>query len=57
VDPNATLRAVLAKVDTILTAAEEGDSFEDDDAILLAEAVQSLHEWLTGGGSLPDAWG
>ena len=58
-DPNANLKEQRKIASIILewfdTATEEAD-FPETEAQRLAELVQSLDEWISKGGFLPDAW-
>jgi hypothetical protein len=65
-DPDANLKEQLELANDILEAidraSDDGELGEEDkqdviqDAERLAELVQSLHNWITGGGFLPKAW-
>lgn len=51
-DPNATLAEILHAAMCVIAS----DGLDHVRALDLAERVQSLDEWLTRGGFLPDAW-
>lgn len=56
-DPNAALADLVSFSNAVLN--DEVDTYPDNlgaDATRLAEAFQSLHTWLSGGGFLPAAW-
>jgi hypothetical protein len=48
-DPNETLRKIRSMLET-----REGGEVENSD--ILAELMESLDEWLSKGGFLPDEW-
>jgi hypothetical protein len=52
VDPNAT----LAVIRTLVRRFIEAPSFDEDRGNELADAVNSLDEWLSRGGFPPNAW-
>lgn len=41
----------------ILNAHQEGESIDTGDAVTLAERVEQLDQWMTGGGAAPWRWG
>lgn len=57
-DPNANLEELRRLAESMLEAYEDEDSngIDQDDAARLAELVQALDGWITGGGFLPSAW-
>jgi hypothetical protein len=57
-DPNTTLKEMLALVATILAdyEDEDGNGIDQDDAASLASHVESMNGWLAGGGFLPEPW-
>lgn len=52
-DPNATLEEMRAFVKKVLYSV---DSAATDDETRMAELFESLDEWITKGGFLPNAW-
>lgn len=56
-DPNATL-AQIRRWESYRQEYEQKDKFADADRMArqIAEAVQALDEWITGGGFLPGDW-
>lgn len=50
-DPNKLLETMLCAAQQVLN----GDA-DEDTAEKLAEAVESLNDWIRRGGFLPDAW-
>lgn len=57
-DPNATLELLRKQAQEILDNYEKYTGHDPiaDDAANLAELVQSLDQWLTNGGFLPEEW-
>lgn len=55
-DPNATLTRIREHVSTILDASNDQYEMALEYGADLAEAVENLDEWLTGGGFIPAAW-
>ena len=57
-DPNANLKEQRGLVVTILKTIDRLEEHDDlsEDAERLAELVQALDEWLSGGGFLPKDW-
>lgn len=49
-DPNATLADIRDLVKRILDYEDEGYAMD------LAESVENLDKWITGGGFLPGDW-
>lgn len=52
-DPNANLEEQRSLVQWLIAHPDEDTSTE---AARLADLVQALDEWLTGGGFLPNPW-
>jgi hypothetical protein len=55
-DPDACLDLCLSLAQSIHDANEDGEPFDPDDAIELADHLVFLHDWIRGGGFLPKAW-
>lgn len=55
-DPNETLRIMLARARAIIKAEAHGHVQDPEDALDLAEAVGALDGWIRRGGFLPSAW-
>lgn len=59
-DPNANLEEQLEIAARILDYSDDPDvpeeNIDPDDALRLAELVQALHDWISGGGFLPAKW-
>lgn len=57
-DPNVTLREMLALVATILHdyEDEDGNGVDQDDACSLASYVDAMNAWMTQNGFPPEAW-
>jgi hypothetical protein len=60
-DPNETLLVILRRAHQIIAEAEcrnNGHVSEliDDSALVLAEHVVALDEWIGKGGFLPERW-
>ena len=55
-DPNANLQQQLCLASLILKADDENKTVDSPEAVLLAELVVALDEWLRKGGFLPHAW-
>ncbi len=56
-DPDANLKRQRELAQAIIVADEKGRASEVEDmAVELAELVQALDGWLTGGGFVPTDW-
>ena len=55
-DPNATLREMLDLAAEFRGLQDQDDEIHSDDAARLGELFDALHDWITGGGFLPDLW-
>lgn len=55
-DPNANLQEQLDIAAAILESVDAEEGIDVDDAARLAELVEALHGWISGGGFLPSAW-
>jgi hypothetical protein len=62
-DPNAALTEALSAADQILTRMDHGENENAagayvicDQAGILADRINALHDWIRGGGFLPAAW-
>lgn len=53
-DPTTTLSDMQSLINRLLARANREDV--DPDAVELATLTHSLHEWLKGGGFLPNQW-
>jgi hypothetical protein len=55
-DPNATLVLIRTMVSAVLTEEDITDEDLRETAVTLANAVDDLDQWVTGGGNLPTVW-
>lgn len=60
-DPTANIneqREIAARIMVAVDCADSAGDFtvDKDDAYRLAELVQSLDQWISGGGFLPARW-
>ena len=56
-DPNETLRLMIAAAQTVVLALEMDEQPPAHVVQQLAEAALNLDDWLARGGFAPDAWG
>jgi hypothetical protein len=57
-DPDAALEELLCLVRRLAALAdgEIGKPIDRDEVLRVAELVEALNSWLTGGGFLPQRW-
>lgn len=55
-DPNETLKQLLALAKRIQEADDRDEDLCPGEAAELADGVVALHSWMRSGGFLPDAW-
>ena len=57
-DPDAALEELLCLVGLAAAPAdgEIGELIDGDEVVRVAELVEALDSWLTGGGFLPQRW-
>jgi hypothetical protein len=59
-DPDANLREQreIARrlLDKFMASDEDATAFDEGDVVRLAELVEALDRWISGGGFLPAAW-
>ena len=55
-DPNETLRCALSMAYRIIRDGNDGIDPTSEDAEILAAHFIALHNWITSGGFIPNAW-
>ncbi len=55
-DPTANLQDQINLANGIKTIADAGGDPLGEDSVQLAELVIALHDWIKGGGHLPQQW-
>lgn len=55
-DPNTTLKEIRELCQLILGDTEASESEQNDWGYSLADRVESLDNWIIGGGFLPEDW-